>query len=464
MEGVDTPDDPPIINNLIWKNSQKKAAQNRRLLRKDRITNQKKMTPEKKGEKTLVNIMNDGFRDLKQTIKDLKNNYETNLLEVHEQIQKQLNQYSEQHNAIKEQLTSYMDENKRLQLKLTQAREESQQTTAKISVQQHKLEIATQENEKQKTIIKNLQSEVNTTKESLRKLGTQRQQQKSDQEVIQTTRVAMEESKSYRDILMANQTTHQQYINRPKSTIVIQPQNPKLTLRELRHKVINLTKPKEVTITKLRTDHNKLEIRCVTEEQKEILKEHLSRQDTLKECVAIEDKTPRTCKLIVPNLTKEVQTQEIIGAITNDYGITAKDITSITRNATHSNEAKDNLTFVVPRTTARQILHNKTIYVGMRPLRCLKHVKLYRCGNCHVFNDHSTEECKAETRCSWCAGRHHHARCKAETPTCFNCILWNERCEDMATPEDRIGNLAHPAHSTQCPIYLHERRHRAQTI
>lgn len=78
------------------------------------------------------------------------------------------------------------------------------------------------------------------------------------------------------------------------------------------------------------------------------------------------------------------------------------------------------------------------------------HIRVTRCTNCQDLNNHTKSQCEYGTRCAKCSDRHNTNDCTETKVKCINCVRSNK------------NDTEHPAYSSKCPIFQHEKQKRLQ--
>lgn len=281
------------------------------------------------------------------------------------------------------------------------------------------------------------------TKEVLLQLATSNQQQDLKESIQELTekcegiKEAPEEApRSYAAAAMS------------KRTVLIKAQEA-AKAQELMKALGEKECPGGITIEKIRRVNRNVEIVCASEQESNMLQEHLAGQ--VPDEVPIEGKRPPSSRLILFNVPETCTEEQLGTAICRITRIAGQP--SILRKMAARREASEHWVLELPREQGEALLSRGSLFLGFRRINLRKFFTIRRCHRCQRIGVHTAANCPNQAYCEQCAGNHSIQQCPKKKTCCVNCKKANS--EDYAkNPKTKtLRDTSHPASDPSCPAY-----------
>lgn len=207
--------------------------------------------------------------------------------------------------------------------------------------------------------------------------------------------------------------------------------------------------PGGITIEKIRRVNKNVEIVCATEQESNMLQEHLAGQ--VPEEVPIEGKRPPSSRLILFNVPETCTEEQLGAAISRTTRIPGE--ATVLRKMAARREASEHWVLELPREQGEALLTRGSLFLGFRRINLRKFFTIRRCHRCQRIGVHTAANCPNQAYCEQCAGNHSIQQCPKKRTCCVNCKKANS--EDLArNPKLKsLRNTSHPASDPSCPAY-----------
>lgn len=258
---------------------------------------------------------------------------------------------------------------------------------------------------------------------------------------------------------VAMATTSQQIPHKqlPKSTLIITPNNPE-DLPQLAADLQALPVPDAIQIQKLKLLPDKVEVRATSESSKQLLKDLIINSE-IASTENIQEKKPRSTKIILFNIYKNADIQGLERAISSKLSLPQPIHVELFKKLPSKYEDYEHWVVSVPSRIAALLLRSNHVFSGLRKIFLKKYIFITRCTKCQRLDHHSASKCTSKREyCSTCGGSHHFKSCNAPTPRCINCAEHNDdiRKKTKNGSDPVLKNLlstTHTAASSTCPCY-----------